>query len=123
MLKSVYFIRCVGNAFIAFVRINRCFCLHKHYVQFIEYWGPKRPGSGGGQPPSAGPGLQHAFDQFSAACNQAGTKISSKRIEALCLLRRPRQCILQVSGNILQQVEMFKYLEVVFTSEIGRAHV
>jgi len=47
MLKSVYFIRCVENAFIAFVRINRCFCLHKHYVQFIEYWGPKRPGSGG----------------------------------------------------------------------------
>ena len=75
---------------------------------------------GGGQPPSAGPGLQHAFDQFSAACNQAGTKISSKRIEALCLLRRPRQCILQVSGNILQQVETFKYLGVVFTSDGSR---
>ena len=65
-------------------------------------------------------GLQHAFDRFSAACNQAGTKISSKRIEALCLLRRRRQCILQVSGNILQQVETFKYLEVVFTSDGSR---
>jgi len=28
-------------------------------------------------------GLQHAFDQVSAACNQAGTKISSKKIEVL----------------------------------------
>jgi len=30
-------------------------------------------------------GLQHAFDRFSAACDQAGTKISTKKIEALCL--------------------------------------
>jgi len=29
-------------------------------------------------------GLQHAFDRFFAACNQAGTKISSKKIEVLC---------------------------------------
>jgi len=24
-------------------------------MQFIVYWGPQRPGSGGPQPPSAGP--------------------------------------------------------------------
>jgi len=55
-------------------------------------------------------GLQHAFDLFSNACDQAGTKISTKKIEVLCLSRHPRQCILQVSGNILQQIETSKCL-------------
>jgi len=49
-------------------------------------------------------GLQHAFDRFSAACDQAGKKISTKTIEALCLSRRPRQCVMQVSRNTLQQL-------------------
>jgi len=35
--------------------------------------------------------LELAFDWFSAACDQEGTKISSEKIEVLCLLRRPRQ--------------------------------
>jgi len=65
-------------------------------------------------------GLQHAFDRFSAACDQAGTKISTKKIEVLCLSRHPRQCILQVSGKTLQQLETFKYLGVVFTSDRSR---
>ena len=61
-------------------------------------------------------GLQHAFDRFSVACDQAGTK----KIEVLCHSRHPRQCFLQVSGNTLQQVETFKYLGVVFTSDASR---
>jgi len=65
-------------------------------------------------------GLEHAFDRFCAACDQSGTKISSKTIEVLCRLRRPRQCFLQVSGNTLQQVEAFKYLGVVLTSDKSR---
>jgi len=65
-------------------------------------------------------GLQHAFDRFSAARNQAGTKLSSKKIEVLCLSRRPRQCIVQVCGNALLQVEAFKYLWVVFTTDENR---
>jgi len=65
-------------------------------------------------------GLQHAFDRFSAACYQAGTKISTETIEVFCLSRRPRQCILQLSGNTLQHVEMFMYLGVVFTSGESR---
>jgi len=65
-------------------------------------------------------GLHHAFDRFSAACHRAGTKICVKKIEVLCLLRRPRQCFLQVSGNTLQQVETFNYLGVVFTSDESR---
>ena len=65
-------------------------------------------------------GLQHAFDWFSPACAQAGTNISSKKIELLCLLRRPRQCFLQVGGHTLQQVETFRYLGVVFTNDESR---
>jgi len=48
-------------------------------------------------------------------------KISTKKIEALCLTRRPRHCILQVSGNTLQQVEKsIKYLGMVLTSDGSR---
>jgi len=47
-------------------------------------------------------------------------KISTKKIEALCLTRRPRHCILQVSGNTLQQVETSKYLGMVFMSDGSR---
>jgi len=46
-------------------------------------------------------GFQLAFDRFPAACDQEGTKISSEKIEVLCLLRCSRQCFLQVSGNTL----------------------
>ena len=46
-------------------------------------------------------------------------KNSSKKIEVLCLFRRPRECFLQVSGNTLQLVET--YLGVlVFTSDESR---
>jgi len=62
-------------------------------------------------------GLQHAVDRFSVACDQAGTKLNTKKFEVMCLSRHPRQCILQVSRNILQQVETFKYLGVVFTGD------
>jgi len=65
-------------------------------------------------------GLENAFDRYFAACDRAETKISSEKIEALCLLRRTRQCFLQVNENTLQQVEAFKYLGVVFTSEESR---
>jgi len=65
-------------------------------------------------------GFQHAFDRFSAARDQAGTKIISEKIEVLCLLRRPRQCLLQENGNALRQVETFKYRGVVFMSDGSR---
>jgi len=66
-------------------------------------------------------GLQLAFDRFSAARDQAGTTISTEKIEVSYLsTRRPRRCILQMSGNTLQQVETFKYLGVVFTSDGSR---
>ena len=70
--------------------------------------------------------------RFYAAYDRAGIKISTKQTEALCLSRKPRQCMLQVNGNTQQQVENFKYLGVLFTRDgrrneeidtgIGKAH-
>jgi len=62
-------------------------------------------------------GLQHALDRFSAACDRPRMKISTKKTEVLCLSRKTRQCMLQASGNILQQVVYFQYVGVVFTSD------
>jgi len=72
-------------------------------------------------------GLQYASDRFSAACAQAGTKNSSKKIEVLCPAQgsvscedAQRQYFLEVSEKTLQQVETFKYLGVGFTSDESR---
>jgi len=43
--------------------------------------------------------------------------INTKNTEVLYLSRNPSQCVLQISGNTLQQVEKFKYVGVVFTSD------
>jgi len=40
--------------------------------------------------PTSQQGLKLAFDRFSAACDQEGTKTNPRNIEVLCLLRRPR---------------------------------
>jgi len=50
-------------------------------------------------------------------CDQAGMKISTKKTVVLCLSRNPMQCILQVIGNKLQQVETFKHLGVAFSCD------
>ena len=34
-------------------------------------------------------GLQHAFDRFCVAFDQAGTKIKTKKMEVLCLSKTP----------------------------------
>ena len=60
--------------------------------------------------------LQHALDRFSAACDRAGMKINTKNTEVLHLSTNLRHCMLQLSGNTLQQVEKFKHLGVVFAS-------
>jgi len=44
-----------------------------------------------------------------------------KNTEVLYFPTNPRQCRRQVSGNTLQQVEKFKYLGVVFTSDGRRS--
>ena len=62
-------------------------------------------------------GLQRALNSFADACNTAGMKISTAKTEVLHLSRNPDQCVLQVNGATLEQVEKFKYLGVAFTSD------
>ena len=65
-------------------------------------------------------GLQYALNCFAAACDIAGMKISTSKTEVLHLSRNFVQCSLQVGGLSLKQVEKFKYLGVVFSSDERR---
>jgi len=60
---------------------------------------------------------QHALHRFSATCDRVGMKISTKNTEILCLSPNPRHCMVQVSGNTVQQVQKFNYPGMVFTSD------
>ena len=62
-------------------------------------------------------GLQRALNSFADACDTAGIKISTAKTEVLHLSRNPGQCVLQVNGATLKQVEKLKYLGVAFTSD------
>ena len=62
-------------------------------------------------------GLQRALNSFADACNTAGMKTSTAKTDVLHLSRNPGQCVLQVNGATLKQVEKFKYLWVAFTSD------
>ena len=62
-------------------------------------------------------GLPRALNSFANACNTAGMKISTAKTDVLHLSRNPDQCVLQVNGATLKQVEKFKYLGVAFTSD------
>ena len=53
--------------------------------------------------------LQHALNRFSAACDQAVTKISTTKTEASYPSRNPSQCVIQTSSSAWQQVKMFKH--------------
>jgi len=63
-------------------------------------------------------GLQHSFDRLSA--------LKRFMYDVSMALRRPRQCFLQVSGDILQQVEMLStlgwYLRVTKVGTKGLIH-
>ncbi|KAK3544083.1 hypothetical protein QTP86_001214 [Hemibagrus guttatus] len=62
-------------------------------------------------------GLQHALGRFAAECEVAGMRDSTSKSEAMVLDRKKVACTLQVGGEVLPQVEEFKYLRVLFTSE------
>ena len=53
-------------------------------------------------------GLQRALNSFADARDTAEMKISTAKTEVLHLSRNPDQCVLQVSGARLKQVEKFK---------------
>ncbi|KAK3511322.1 hypothetical protein QTP70_000380 [Hemibagrus guttatus] len=59
--------------------------------------------------------LQHALGRFE--CEAAGMRVSTSKSEAMVLDRKKVACTLQVGGEVLPQVEEFKYLGVLFTSE------
>ncbi|KAK3519732.1 hypothetical protein QTP70_003707 [Hemibagrus guttatus] len=61
--------------------------------------------------------LQHALGCFAAKCETAGMRVSTSKSEAMVLDWKKVACILQVGGEVLPQVEEFKYLGVLFTSE------
>jgi len=65
--------------------------------------------------------LQRALNDFAAACDNAGMKLSTIKTEVL-IFREPDQSSLQMSGASLKQLEKFKYLWVVFMSD-GRQDV
>ncbi|KAI3353886.1 hypothetical protein L3Q82_005087 [Scortum barcoo] len=61
--------------------------------------------------------LQHVLERFAAECEAAGMRISTSKSEAMVLDRKRVGCPLRVGGEVLPQVEEFKYLGVLFTSE------
>ncbi|MEJ4486828.1 reverse transcriptase family protein [Enterococcus faecium] len=66
--------------------------------------------------------LQHALGRFATECEAAGMRISTSKSEAMVLHRKQVVCPLQVGGEFLPQVEEFKYLGVLFTSEGRMEH-
>ncbi|KAK3558133.1 hypothetical protein QTP86_009867 [Hemibagrus guttatus] len=61
--------------------------------------------------------LQHALGHFAAKCEAAGMRVSTSKSEAMVLDRKKVACTLQVGGEVHPQMEEFKYLGVLFTSE------
>jgi len=47
--------------------------------------------------------------------------MNTEKAEVLCLSEDPSQCMLQVSGNTIQQIENFRYHGMVFTRDGRRA--
>ena len=66
---------------------------------------------------SSGRDLQLSLDRFAAECEAAGMRISTSKSESMVLNRKRVECTLRVGDEILPQVEEFKYLGVLFTSE------
>ncbi|KAI3370473.1 hypothetical protein L3Q82_025235 [Scortum barcoo] len=61
--------------------------------------------------------LQRVLERFAAEREAAGMRISTSKSEAMVLDRKRVACPLRVGGEVLPQVEEFKYLGVLFTSE------
>ncbi|KAI3366743.1 hypothetical protein L3Q82_009220 [Scortum barcoo] len=54
--------------------------------------------------------LHHVLERFAAECEVAGMRISTSKSEAMVLDRKRVACPLRVGGEVLPQVEEFKYL-------------
>ena len=54
---------------------------------------------------------------FAAKCEAVGMRVSTSKSVAMVLIRKRLDCPLWVGGDLLPQVEEFKYLGVLFMSE------
>ncbi len=61
--------------------------------------------------------LRHALGRFAGECEAVWVRISTSKSEAMVISRKKVACQLQVGGEFLPQVEEYKYLGVLFTSE------
>uniref|UniRef100_A0A8C6W0Z1 Reverse transcriptase domain-containing protein n=1 Tax=Nothobranchius furzeri TaxID=105023 RepID=A0A8C6W0Z1_NOTFU len=61
--------------------------------------------------------LQLLLERFAAECEAAGMRINSSKSETMVLIRKSVEFLLRVRDEVLPQVEEFKYLGVLFTSE------
>ncbi|XP_058251558.1 uncharacterized protein LOC131356504 [Hemibagrus wyckioides] len=61
--------------------------------------------------------LEHTLGWFAASCESAGMRISTSKSMAMVLDRKKVVCPLHVGWVFLPQVEEFKYLGVLFTSQ------
>ncbi|TWW71222.1 hypothetical protein D4764_17G0007050 [Takifugu flavidus] len=61
--------------------------------------------------------LQQMLGWFKTECEAAGMRISTSKSESMVLARKKVECLLQVGEEVLPQVEEFKYLGILFTSE------
>ncbi|KAK3529694.1 hypothetical protein QTP70_033672 [Hemibagrus guttatus] len=61
--------------------------------------------------------LRRAWTYSTHECGAAGMRVSTSKSEAMVLDWKKVACTLQVGGAVLPQVEEFKYLGVLFTSE------
>ena len=61
--------------------------------------------------------LQQALDRFAAECEVDGMKVNTSMTEVMAFSRQPMECTLHVSGAQLRQVEEFKYLGILFSSD------
>ncbi|TWW70800.1 hypothetical protein D4764_17G0002830 [Takifugu flavidus] len=61
--------------------------------------------------------LQQMLGRFATECEVAGMRISTSKSESMVLTRKKIECLLRVGEEVLPQVEEFKYLGILFTSE------
>ena len=66
---------------------------------------------------SSGQDLQLSLGRFAAECEAVGMRISGSKSETMVLSRKRVECPLRVGNEVLRQVEEFRYLGILFTSE------
>nr|XP_049577496.1 glycine receptor subunit alpha-3 isoform X1 [Syngnathus scovelli] len=66
---------------------------------------------------SSGRDLQLSLERFAAECEAVGMRVSTSKSKSMVLDRKRVECPLRIGDEILPQVEEFKYLGVLFTSE------